>query len=61
MLNKQEHNEILNKIKQDGVPTTYPTTLLGNYKHDTVIDIMADVLQHYREAQINKLKKNTHD
>jgi len=61
MLNKKEHNEFLNTIKRDGVPSKYKKTLFGNYKHDTVVDIMADVLQSYRDTQINKLKKNTHD
>mgnify|MGYP000400969131 FL=1 len=61
MLNKKEHNEILNMIKSHGVPSRYKKTLFGNYKHDTVVDIMADVLQNYRDTQINKLKKNTHD
>jgi hypothetical protein len=61
MLNKKEHNEFLNMIKRDGVPSKYKKTWTGNYKPDTVVDIMADVLQSYRAAQINKLKKNTHD
>jgi len=61
MLNKKEHNEFLNTIKRDGVPSRYKKTLFGTYKHDTVVDIMADVLQSYRDTQINKLKKNTHD
>jgi hypothetical protein len=61
MLNKKEHNEFLNTIKRDGVPKKYKKTLFGTYKHDTVVDIMADVLQSYRDTQINKLKKNTHD
>ena len=61
MLNKKEHNEILNIIKRDGVPKKYKKTLFGNYTHDTVVDIMADILQSYRDTQINKLKKNTHD
>ena len=61
MLNKKEHNEFLNTIKRDGVPSKYKKTWFGTYKADTVVDIMADVLQSYRTAQINKLKKNTHD
>ena len=61
MLNKKEHNEFLNTIKRDGVPSKYKKTLFGTYKHDTVVDIMADVLQSYRDTKIKQLKKNTHD
>jgi protein-disulfide isomerase len=61
MLNKKEHSEFLNLIKTNGVPKKYKKTWTGNYKPDTVVDIMADVLCSYRNAQINKLKKNTHD
>lgn len=61
MLNKKEHNEILNMIKRDGVPSKYKKTLFGNYTHDTVVGIMADVLCSYRNAQIKKLTRNTHD
>ena len=59
MLNKQEHNAILSKIKREGVPSKYPTTIMGNYKPDTVVDIMAEILQNYRDTELNKLKKNT--
>ena len=61
MLNKKEHSEFLNMIKANGVPKKYKKTWTGNYKPDTVVDIVADVLCSYRAAQINKLKKNTHD
>ena len=61
MLNKKEHSEFLNMIKANGVPKKYKKSLMGNYKHDTVVDIMADVLCSYRNAQIKKLTKNTHD
>lgn len=61
MLNKKEHSEFLNAIKANGVPKKYKKSLMGNYKPETVVNIMADVLCSYRDAQINKLKKNTHD
>ena len=61
MLNKKEHTEFLNLIKANGVPKKYTKTWTGNYKPETVVNIMADVLCSYRNAQINKLKKNTHD
>lgn len=61
MLNKKEHNEFLNMIKRDGVPSKYKKTLFGNYTHDTVVGIMADVLHSYRATQIKKLTRNTHE
>jgi hypothetical protein len=61
MLNRKEHNQFLNKVKEKGVNSNYPTTLFGNYKPETVVSIVADMLESYRIAQIVKLKKNTHD
>ena len=58
MLNQEEHEKLLERIKQGGVSHSVETTFFGNYKHDTVVQIVIDTLEYYRQQEINKIKRN---
>lgn len=58
MLNKQEHDMIIRMIRKEGVPKQAKTTLFGNYKPDTVVDLLVGALEAYRTEAIEKIKRN---
>mgnify|MGYP001048232504 FL=1 len=58
MLNQHEHETIIRLIRKEGVPKEAKTTLLGNYKPDTVVELLVGALEAYRTEAIEKIKRN---
>ena len=46
----KDHQEIIDLIRRRGVPTRYKQTIMGNYKPSTVVQIIVDALNDYREV-----------
>jgi hypothetical protein len=59
MLNQKEHDKKINAAKHHAHPSKYKRTLFGNFKPDTVRQMVVDALEDYRQAELDKMQRNT--
>ena len=52
-MTKEEHDKIINIIKQNGIPKHYKTTVFGNYTPTVATHLVIDALNDYRYAELN--------